>query len=177
MAVTSGCKISLAWENRRVVNVRHILVVDDCHADVELLKVLLRRSRVLNPLSVVHTANDAIAYLQGTPPFANRDLHPFPALVLLDLHLPDGHGFDVLRWVQEHHWDDSLAVVVLTGSDVHAIRQSYELGARSFLTKPMKYEDFDNMVRNVRGLRLRRTGYGSLLETEELTAPMLHPAV
>src|SRR5436190_19487954 len=126
-----------------------ILVVDDRLDDFELLKVMFKRSRILNPVHVVHTTEEAVCYLKGEGRFANRDLYPFPALVLLDLHLTDGHGFDVLRWVRDHHRESHLAVVVLTGSDVHAIRQSYELGAHSFLTKPLKYEDFENMVTNV----------------------------
>ena len=159
--------LSLVQESRGVVNVKTILVVDDRLDDVDLLKLMFRRSRILNPLHVVHTTLDAICYLKGEGRFADRDVHPFPALVLLDLHLPDGHGFDVLRWVHDHQPESSLAVVVLTGSDVHAIRQSYELGSHSFLTKPLKYEDFENMVRNVRGIKLTNTGYGSLLEVEE----------
>ncbi|HKQ37492.1 MAG TPA: response regulator [Verrucomicrobiae bacterium] len=149
------------------MNIKTILVVDDRLDDVELLKVMFRRSRILNPLHVVHTTLDAVCYLKGEGRFADRELYPFPALVLLDLHLPDGHGFDVLRWVHDHCRDAALAVVVLTGSDVHAIRQSYELGSHSFLTKPLKYEDFENMVRNVRGIKLTSMGYGSLLELEE----------
>ena len=144
-----------------------ILVVDDRHDDLELLKVMFKRSRILNPYQVVHTAHDAICYLKGDGRFADRDLYPFPALVLLDLHLPDGHGFDVLGWVQKHQAKCPVAVVVLTGSDVTAIRQSYELGAHSFLIKPLKYEEFENMVTNVRGIKLTKNGYGRLLEVEE----------
>lgn len=144
-----------------------ILVVDDRQDDLELLKVMFKCSRILNPYQVVHTAQDAICYLKGEGRFADRDIYPFPALVLLDLHLPDGHGFDVLGWVQKHQTKCPAAVVVLTGSDVTAIRQSYELGAHSFLIKPLKYEEFENMVTNVRGIKLTQNGYGRLLELEE----------
>jgi CheY-like chemotaxis protein len=158
--------------------VKTILVVEDRLDDVDLVKVMFRRSRILNPLHVVNTTLDAVCYLKGEGQFADRELYPFPALVLLDLHLPDGHGFDVLRWIHDYHRETSLAVVVLTGSDVHAIRQSYELGAHSFLTKPLKYEDFENMVRNVRGVRLTNMGYGSLLEVEEpLRVPAINPSL
>jgi CheY-like chemotaxis protein len=148
-------------------NAKTILVVDDRLDDLELLKVMFKRSRILNPFHVVHTVQDAICYLKGEGRFADRDLYPFPALVLLDLHLPDGHGFDVLRWAQQHQHKCPTAVVVLTGSDVTAIRHSYELGAHSFLIKPLKYEDFENLVTNIRSLKLTNTGYGRLIELDE----------
>jgi len=154
------------------MNAKAILVVDDRLDDLDLLKVMFNRSRILNPFHVVHSVQDAVCYLKGEGRFADRDLFPFPALVLLDLHLPDGHGFDVLRWAERHRHKCPVAVVVLTGSDVTAIRQSYELGAHSFLIKPLKYEDFENMVTNIRSLKLTQTGYGRLLEVEEPIAPL-----
>jgi len=153
-----------------MVTGRTILIVDDRLDDLELLKVMFKRSRVLNPFHTVHTAQNAICYLKGEGEFADRDLYPFPALVLLDLHLPDGHGFDVLRWLQAHQHHAPVAVVVLTGSDVTAIRHSYELGAHSFLIKPLKYEDFENLITQLRGLKLTNTGYGRLLEIDEPVA-------
>jgi CheY-like chemotaxis protein len=148
-----------------------ILVVEDRLEDVELLQLMFKRARILNPVRVVQSVEDAVCYLKGQGRFSDRDLYPFPALVLLDLHLSDGHGSDVLRWTQIHQDEFPVAVVVLTGSDVMAIRQSYELGAHSFLIKPLKYEDFENMVTNVRGIKLTNTGYGRCLEVEEPRRP------
>jgi DNA-binding response OmpR family regulator len=149
------------------VRARTILVVDDRLDDLELLKVMFKRSRILNPMHVLHTVHDGICYLKGEGRFADRDRYPFPALVLLDLHLPDGSGFDVLRWAQAHQSVAPVAVVVLTGSDVHAIKQSYELGAHSFLVNPLKYEEFENMVNNVRGIKITKAGYGRVVDLED----------
>src|SRR3954452_19845347 len=79
-----------------------ILVVEDRSDDAELLADMLRRSKILNPIRIVGTVEDAVCYLKGEGIYENRQKYPFPILVLLDLHLPDGTGFDVLRWVQAH---------------------------------------------------------------------------
>jgi CheY-like chemotaxis protein len=143
-----------------------ILVVDDSSDDIELLKLMFKRSRILNPLQSVGTVEDAICYLKGDGIYSDREKHPFPALILIDLRLPDGSGFDVLRWIRKHFVDSSLAAVVLSGSDVNAFRQAYELGAHSFLTKPLKLDEFHNMVTHVRGIKLTTTPEGRVLELE-----------
>ena len=145
---------------------RPVLVVEDNDNDAELLRLLFRRSRILNPLEVVATVHDAMCYLKGEGEYADRARYPFPALVLVDSHLTDGSGFDLLRWLQVHKTPNPLAIVMLTGSDVNAFKTSYELGAHSFLTKPLKFEDFQNMVERVRGIKLTRTAEGHLLEPE-----------
>ena len=143
-----------------------LLVVDDRPDDIELLKLMFKRSRILNPVRYVSTVEDAICYLKGEGDYADRKAWPFPTLVFVDLHLPDGSGFDVLRWIRGHQGPSPIAVVVLSGSDVNAFRQAYELGAHSFLTKPLKFEDFENMVAHVRGIRLTMTAEGRVLEIE-----------
>ncbi len=143
-----------------------ILVVDDNDNDAALLRLMFRRSRILNPLQVVNSIQDAISYFQGQGEFADRTTYPFPILVLLDGHLRDGTGFDLLRWLQVHKPAAPLAVVMLTGSDVHAFKMSYDLGAQSFLSKPLKFEDFQNMVEHVRGIKLVGTSEGRVVEAE-----------
>ena len=143
-----------------------ILVVDDSEDDLQLLNLMFRHSRILNPLQKVHGVNDALCYLKGEGIYADRKAYPFPALLLLDLHLRDGSGFDVLRAMRQHRSPSPAAVVVLSGSDVKAFKQAYDLGAQSFLTKPLKFDDFQNMVQHVRGIKLTRTEDGHLLEAE-----------
>ena len=141
-------------------------MVDDSLHDIELLQLMFKRSRILNPLQAVQKVHDAICYLKGEGIYSDREKYPFPTLMLLDLHLPDGSGFDVLRWVQTHKPESPVGVVILTGSNVNAIKQAYDLGAHSFLVKPLKFFDFQNMVEHVRGIKLTDTGKGHLLEVE-----------
>ncbi|HKQ38535.1 MAG TPA: response regulator [Verrucomicrobiae bacterium] len=143
-----------------------ILVVDDSENDAALLKLMFRRSRILNPVQVVNRIQEGIEYLNGDGRFSDRQSFPFPTLLLLDVHLPDGSGFDLLRWLQTNKGQKPLAVVVLTGSDVTVFKMAYQMGAHSFLTKPLKFEDFHNMVQHVRGIKLTRNGAGHVLEVE-----------
>jgi len=151
---------------RPALRTRTILVVEDRADDIELLQDMFRRSGILNPLQVVETVHDTICYLKGEGIYNDRDKYPFPALILLDLHLPDGTGFDVLQWLDLNRARCPVAAVVLTGSDLKAIKRSYSLGAHSFLVKPLKFEDFANMVMNVRGIKLTRTSEGQVLELD-----------
>jgi len=143
-----------------------ILVVEDRPDDIELLKLMFRRSRILNPIQSVETVRDAICYLKGEGIYKDRETYPFPTLVLIDLTLSDGSGFEILRWIRNRAPQSPLAAVVLSGSNVDAFKQAYELGAHSFLTKPLKFEDFENMVSHVRGIKLSSTPEGRLLELE-----------
>ncbi|HKQ40712.1 MAG TPA: response regulator [Verrucomicrobiae bacterium] len=143
-----------------------ILVVDDSLDDVQLLKTMFKRSRILNPVQAVEGVADAVCYLKGEGVYSDRELYPFPALVFIDLHLRDGSGFDILRWLHVHKPSAPVAAVVLSGSDVGAFRRAYELGAHSFLVKPLKFEEFRNMVDHVRGIKLMETAAGRLLDLE-----------
>ena len=91
-----------------------ILVAEDSHDDLLLLKRALQKARVLNPVLSVHDGEETIAYLQGEGPYSAREKYPFPILLLLDLNMPKKSGFDVLAWLQGRPMKD-LGVVVLTG--------------------------------------------------------------
>lgn len=108
------------------------------------------KAGVPNSLHVVNDGREAIQYLSGEGPYGDRALHPLPQLVLLDLKLRQVSGFDVLRWIRRHAAFTGLMVVVLTSSD-HAsdIRDSYALGANSFLSKPADPENLTELVQDV----------------------------
>lgn len=143
-----------------------ILVVEDNDNDAELVRLMFRRSRILNRIQVVTTVHEAICYLKGEVPFSDRHIFPFPILLMVDSHLPDASGFDLLRWLQVNRPESPLVAVMLTGSDLNALKMSYEAGAKSFLTKPLKFEDFQNMVKGVSGIKLLTTADGHVVESE-----------
>lgn len=143
-----------------------VVVVEDNDNDATLLKLMFRRSRILNPLQVIDSLHDAICYLKGEGKFADRLAHPFPMMLMIDSHLGDGSGFDLMRWLCENRAHVPSVVVMLTGSDVPSFELSYALGAQSFLTKPLKFEDFKNMVERVRGIKLTTRQDGHLLEPD-----------
>lgn len=166
MNITAICGTESALEVQKASGPKTILVIDDSPDDVQLLKLMFRRSRILNPLQAVETVADAICYLKGEGVYSDREAYPFPALMLIDLHLRDGSGFDILRWLNVYKPRALLAAVVLSGSDVGAFKRAYELGAHSFLVKPLKFEEFQNMVNHVRGIKLTLTAEGHVLDLE-----------
>lgn len=93
-----------------------ILYVEDEKSDVLLLRIAFTRAGLLNPVHVAVDGAEAIDYLAGNGPFADRNQHPLPALVLLDLHLPKKSGFEVLRWIRQQPQFASLPVVIYTSS-------------------------------------------------------------
>ena len=124
-----------------------VLLVEDKEDDVLLTQEAFARAKIPNPLRVVNSGDEAIAYLQGRDEFADRAQFPVPDLVLLDINMPGGDGFTVLRWVRAHAGLKALRIVMLTTSDESSdIDSAYLLGANSYLVKPL---DFDSYVRQM----------------------------
>jgi CheY-like chemotaxis protein len=131
-----------------VGNVPSILIVDDSSDDVLLLKRAFKKTGVANPIHCVNSGHEAIAYLQGIAPFEDRNKHPLPSVILLDLQMPDGDGFEVLQWIRNKFPSGGLLIVVLTRvEELRKINRAYALGANSFLTKPGNPEELQELIR------------------------------
>jgi CheY-like chemotaxis protein len=128
------------------------LLVEDTEDDVALIRRAFSKANVLNPLQVIRSGEEAIAYLSGVGPFMNRVEYPLPALVLLDLKMPGLDGFEVLRWIRLQPGLKGLRVVVLTSSNnMRDVNLAYQLGANSFLVKPVDFEKFVEISQALRG--------------------------
>jgi CheY-like chemotaxis protein len=87
---------------------------------------------------VVEDGQEAVEYLGGAGKYADRGQFPMPCLVLLDLKLPVKSGHDVLRWIQRQPGLEALVVIVLSSSrEKNDVDTAYQLGARSYLVKPL----------------------------------------
>ncbi len=96
-----------------------------------------KRAGAPGALRVARDGEEAVQYLLGLPPFTDRDRFPPPSLVLLDLKLPRKSGFEVLEW-RRLRPGMHVPVVVLTSSHSNAdVTKAYELGANSYLVKPV----------------------------------------
>lgn len=127
-----------------------ILIVEDDPNDVILIQRAFGKARILNPLQTVPNGDDAVAYLSGEGPFADRQRYPFPVLVLLDLKLPRRSGLEVLEWVREREGLKRLPVVVLTSSkEVADVNRAYDLGANSYLVKPVSFSSLLELVKSL----------------------------
>jgi CheY-like chemotaxis protein len=121
-----------------------ILLAEDREDDIILVQRAFERGGIRNPLFVVRDGEEAINYLSGVFPFSDRVSFPIPALLLLDLKMPRVDGFDILRWLKTQPDLATIRVVVLTSSDdIRDVTKAYQLGANSFLIKPL---DFHNTV-------------------------------
>lgn len=124
-----------------------ILLVEDSGDDVALIRRAFRHAGSTTPMQVVNDGDSAVAYLEGAGGFADRDAHPLPRLVLLDLKLPRRSGLEVLEWARAQPALQALVVVVLTSSRENAdLRRAYALGANSYLVKPVNFDDLLQLV-------------------------------
>jgi CheY-like chemotaxis protein len=125
----------------------HILVAEDDTADAFFFQRAFKRAGIPITLHFVHDGREAIDYLEGAGKFADRDEHPLPRLLLLDLKMPRLDGFDVLEWIRQRPDLQHLEVIIFSGSDDPGDRKHAEaLGAHAYLVKPHSIEEMNNLV-------------------------------
>ena len=124
-----------------------ILLVEDNGNDVLLIKRAFKKAKIANSIQVVGDGDAAVAYLAGEGQYADREAYPMPALVLLDLKLPRRSGFEVLGWVRTQPVLKRLPVLILTSSRENVdIDRAYDLGANSYLVKPVTFEALQEIM-------------------------------
>lgn len=127
-----------------------VLLVEDDPNDIVLTRRAFRKAELPEPIAIVEDGEQAIAYLGATGKFADRRAHPLPDLVLLDLKLPRMPGLEVLAWLRKQPGLHRLPVVVLTSSrETSDVNQAYELGANSYLLKPVTFDGLAKIVSNL----------------------------
>ena len=129
-----------------------ILLVEDNRMDVELTLDAFREARLGNVIHVASNGEEALEYLFGKGKFSDRAAYPLPGLVLLDLKMPRVDGFEVLRQIKSTPILKRLPVLILTSSKEEGDRAlSYDIGANSYLVKPVSFEGFLRVVRQIEG--------------------------
>ena len=127
-----------------------ILLVEDNPDDEALTIRALKKHNVVNDVVVTRNGADAIDFLFAQGKFEARDPSVFPTLVLLDLKLPKIDGIEVLRRMKADERTKRLPVVILTSSQEDKdLAAAYDLGANSYITKPVDFEQFSEAVRNI----------------------------
>jgi CheY-like chemotaxis protein len=126
---------------------RNILLAEDNDDDVFLLQEAFKKARGTAPLHVVMDGLHALAYLNGDEPYSDRNTHPFPDVLLLDINMPQKNGFEVLEWVRRHPRCSPLVVHILTASPRQAdIQRAYDLRANSYVIKPTRVDELITFV-------------------------------
>ncbi|MBI3183988.1 MAG: response regulator [Myxococcales bacterium] len=132
------------------MNVRGILLIEDNPDDEALTIRALTKANILNSVVVARDGVEALEYLFCTGRYAGRSLEDLPQMVLLDLKLPKVDGLEVLRRLRDDERTRLLPVVVLTSSSEDSdVQRAYDLGANSYIRKPVDFVQFAESVRQI----------------------------
>lgn len=148
-----------------------ILIADDDLADITAIERALEKAQVINPVYSVRDGAEVIAYLEGEGMYADRAAYPYPVLLFLDIKMPKLTGLEVLDWIRSHARHQELGIIILTAMEnMRDVRQAYQLGAHSFLIKPVSVEELLTLG-NVKGIRLQSQGDGNCVDFDTTCFP------
>ena len=132
-------------------SLRTILLVEDNVDDYEAAVRSFKAAHLDNPVHWCKSGKEALAYLKGDDPFAEAPAGPRPALILLDLNMPGMDGKTFLTIAKQDPALKRIPIIVLTTSgDERDVTACYELGASTYIQKPV---DFDGLIRAVVGIK------------------------
>ncbi|MFH1723062.1 MAG: response regulator [Elusimicrobiota bacterium] len=127
-----------------------ILLVEDNPDDEALTVRALKKSNITNEVHVARDGAEALDYLFAAGEHAGRDLSRGPAVILLDIKLPKLNGLEVLKRIRADERTKILPVVILAGSTQEEdLMKSYELGANSYVRKPVDFNQFAEAVKHL----------------------------
>jgi CheY-like chemotaxis protein len=128
-----------------------VLYAEDDPNDAFWLDCAFKNAGIAHPIKVVPDGQRALDYLSGFGPFADRDLHPLPCLILLDIDLPKMNGFEVLEWIRQQPRLKTLPVVMFSdSSDLTDREMARQLAADDYLIKPEDPSGLDPLVKTLR---------------------------
>lgn len=132
------------------LNVLEILLVEDNPRDAELTIRALKKNNFTNQLVHVQDGAEALDYLFARGKYEGRSIEQRPRVVLLDLKLPKVNGLEVLRAIKNDEILRHIPVVVVTSSTEDPdIQSAYELGANSYVVKPVEFDVFVNAMSHI----------------------------
>jgi CheY-like chemotaxis protein len=132
------------------MNCKVILLVEDNPSDIGLTKRAFEKSRITNELVIAQDGQEALDYLFGMGEWAGKRATALPALILLDLKLPKVDGLQVLKRIRGDDRTKRVPVVILTSSKEEQDRaECYDLGANSYIRKPVDFVQFAEAVQQL----------------------------
>jgi len=128
-----------------------LLLVEDNTQDAELAIRELKKHNLSNNLYHVKDGEEALDFIFATGKYAGtRDVNHTPKLILLDIHMPKVNGIEVLEKIKSTESTKATPVVILTSSKEDPdIKRCYNLGANSYIVKPLNFEGFAEAIKNL----------------------------
>ena len=122
-----------------------ILIVEDNPVDLDLTLRAFALRKLTNTILVARDGEEALSYI---PKWEKGE--PLPVVILLDLKLPKVNGLEVLQAIKSHPVLKAIPVVILTTSaESNDVKTAYELGANSYIVKPVDFDKFIEVAKNI----------------------------
>ena len=133
------------------VNLIEVLLVEDNINDAELTIRELKKNNMADNLAHLKDGEEALDFIFATGKYAgSRDIHYLPKVILLDIQMPKVNGIEVLEKLKADPRTSAIPVVILTSSNESPdIKKCYKLGANSYIVKPVNFNEFTQIIRNL----------------------------
>jgi CheY-like chemotaxis protein len=132
------------------MNHSYVLLVEDNPDDIELTKRAFQKNNISINLVITHDGIETLDYLFGRGKYKGRDTNDIPKFILLDLKMPKINGLEVLKQLRENDTTKYIPIIILTSSqDKKDIINGYELGANSYIIKPIDFVKFHQVVQQI----------------------------
>ena len=123
--------------------VTQILLVKDNINDAELILIALRMNNLLEDITILRDGQEVLDFIFSKGDYSDNLITSYPQVILLDLNLPKVGGLDVLKILKADERTRMIPIVVMTSSSQERdIVESYNLGANSYITKPIDFDNF-----------------------------------
>lgn len=127
-----------------------ILVAEDDLEDCQMIDEVIRENHLLNELRFVNNGEELLDYLYNFGKYKDKDKYPLPSLILLDLNMPRKDGREALKEIKRDPKLCQIPIIILTTSSAESdILQVYNLGANSFISKPVTVTEFVKVIKEL----------------------------
>jgi CheY-like chemotaxis protein len=127
-----------------------VLLVENDLNDIFLVKRAFKMASLQTPLQIVTDGQEAIHYLRGEGKYSDRQAHPLPKLIVMDIKMPRLTGFEVLEWIKHDGLLRRIPVIIVSSSESpDDINHAYELGANAYMIKPMNYRQVEHLFESI----------------------------